>query len=341
MDSSHFLIRRTNSDLPGQPAGVTDLVELWLTQLDRDVRAGQLARDTATTYQRGLAKFQTWGQERLALGEAVDRATVLEWVASLRERRLSSKTIAVWLAGVRAFFQWGVAHGHFPADPTAGVKPGRRVNTRRHVREQLADEEVARLLSLASLNKRDKALIWLMLYSAARAIELQRADLADLRDTKDGMLFYVQGKGHSEKDEPLVIAARAAREAIRDYRAELAERGHRNGPLFVTERQFQGAYRRISRRTLRRIVKTAFRRAGIIEPAKSTHSLRHTALSKALHNGADIRQVQRLARHASQATTEIYLHERERLANPAEQFIRFGFEEERAVPVDQNSGRKL
>lgn len=327
MDSTQALIRPKNfTPLPATTGGA-DLVRVWLEQLEREVRAGQLARDTAETYQRGLAKFQAWGQARLDLGTEVDRRAVLEWVASLRERELSSKTIAVWLAGVRAFCQWCLAQGHLALDPTAGVKPGRRVNTRRHVREQLADEEVARLLSLVSLSLRDKALIWLMLYSAARAIELHRADLNDLRDTKDGMLFYVQGKGHSEKDEPLVIAARAAREAIRDYRAELAERGHQSGPLFVTERQFQGQYRRISRRTLRRIVKEAFRRAGIIEPTKSTHSLRHTALSKALQNGADIRQVQRLARHASQATTEIYLHEQARLANPAERFIRFGFEE--------------
>lgn len=296
----------------------------WFAHLEREVMAGQMAADTAATYKRGFAKFQTWGESRLAEGAAIDRSAVLDWIADLRASGKSAKSISVWLSGARAFFQWGLSQGSFPADPTAGVKAGKRSNTRRHAKDRLTDEEVARLLGLASLTNRNRALIWLALYTAARSVELWRADIEDLRTVGQQMLFFVQGKGRTEKDEALVIAAKSARDAVRDYLAELAEVGHRSGALFVTERKFDGEYQRISRRTLRRAIRDAFDAAGIIEPTKTAHSLRHTAISKIVEVTGDIRKAQKVARHSSVTTTEIYAHELDRLRDPGEAHIKFG-----------------
>lgn len=301
-----------------------DLAEDWRAHLELQVKAGQMADDTAATYKRGFAKFQQWGQTRKTSGVAIDRTAVLDWIADLRTSGKSAKSISIWLSGARSFFQWGLSQGHFPADPTAGVKAGRRTNACRHSRDKLTDEEIARLLGLASLTTRNKALIWLALYTAARSVELWRADIEDLRTSGQQMLLYVQGKGHSEKDEPLVIAAKSARDAIRDYLAEMAEVGHRSGALFVTERKFNGVYQRISRRTLRRAVRNAFDAAGIIEPTKTAHSLRHSAISKIVETTGDIRLAQKVARHSSITTTEIYAHELDRLSNPGEAHIKFG-----------------
>lgn len=301
-----------------------DLAAEWAGHLTREVRAGQMADDTAATYQRGLAKFRQWAEGRTRSGAAVDRRAVLEWVADLKEGGKSAKSIGVWLSGARAFFQWGLSQGVFPSDPTAGVKPGKRTNTRRHRRDRLTDEEVGRLLNLSSLSLRNRALIWLALYTAARSVEMWRANIEDLRSVGQQTLLFVQGKGHTEKDEPLVIAAKSARDAIRDYLAELATAGHRSGPLFVTERKFGGVYQRISRRTLRRAIRDAFDAAGIVEPTKTAHSLRHSAISKIVETTGDIRLAQKVARHSSVVTTEIYAHELDRLSNPGEAFIKYG-----------------
>jgi len=141
------------------------------------------------------------------------------------------------------------------------------------------------------------------------------------------MVLYVLGKGSNEK-EPLVIAGKPARAALMDYLAELAEAGHKKGALFATERKFGGQRRAVSRRTLRQIVKEAMERAGIIgDFTKTTHSLRHTAAITALQNGADVRQVQKMPRHSSIETTEIYVHEKRRIEEAAERFISYGLEE--------------
>lgn len=301
-----------------------DPVSEWHQHLAREVAAGQMAADTSETYRRGLEKFKQWGEARIEAGANLDRLAVLEWIAELRSAGKAPKSIAVWLGGTRAFFQWALSEGRIPADPTAGVKAGKRSNTRRHSRDRLSDEEIARLMELASLSKRDRALIFLALYTAARSIELHRADIEDLKTAGEQMIFYVQGKGRIEKDDVLVIASRIARNAIRDYLAELSEAGHRAGALFVTERCFDDERRRISRRTLRRAVRNAFDAAGIIEPTKTTHSLRHSAISKIVENTGDIRIAQKVARHSSVTTTEIYAHELSRLGNPGEAHIKYG-----------------
>lgn len=297
----------------------------WHAHLDLQVRAGQMARDTATTYRQGMRKLTEWASQQ----ENWNRTLILEWVAALKAEGKAVKTVSIWLTGARCFFQWMLSEGRIVVDPTAGVRAGKN-SGKRHKRERLTDEEVAKLMKMASLSNRERALIWLMLYTGARGIELQRANIEDLK-TGEGndLLLYVQGKGRDEKDEPLVIAAKPAREAIRAYLAELAERKHTKGPMFVTERNFEGKPRRISRSTLRADIKGAFKRAGInVDRMKTVHSLRHSAARKALEGGADVRNVQKMLRHNTIQTTEIYVDESRRLTDAAERRISYGIEGE-------------
>jgi integrase len=51
------------------------------------------------------------------------------------------------------------------------------------------------------------------------------------------------------------------------------------------------------------------------------HTLRHTGCTLAIEGGASIQQVQSHARHKSIETTMMYVHQRDRLANNAADFI--------------------
>ena len=109
--------------------------------------------------------------------------------------------------------------------------------------------------------------------------------------------------------------------------AELAERKHTKGALFVTKRSKKP--RRISRQTLRANIKKAFKKAGILgDGVKTVHSLRHKAARAMIEGGADIRNVQKTLRHNSLQTTEIYLNETRRLSDAAERVISYGAEGE-------------
>jgi len=56
---------------------------------------------------------------------------------------------------------------------------------------------------------------------------------------------------------------------------------------------------------------------------KTTHSLRHTAITSAVKHDALIEKTRSMAHHSSIDTTLIYYHEADRIENPAEEYIRY------------------
>ena len=169
------------------------------------------------------------------------------------------------------------------------------------------------------LPARDRAIIVLMAYTAMRTVEVNRADLADLRTEAGKLVLAVQGKGRREKDEIVVIDNPEAVDAL--YRW-LDERGSEPGPLFLSASDRNKAGR-LSLSAIRTIVKAAFKQAGITEASKTTHSLRHTAITNAVVNNAPVTSVREMARHQSIETTMIYFHEVDRVANAAESHIQY------------------
>jgi len=293
-----------------------DLVEAWHAALNLDVEAGQIARATADTYKRGLAKFREWGQ---ANPERANDHAVKEWLASLRSAGASQNAISIWFAGVRAFFRWAVSEKHLAADPTAGVKRGKRTGTAQaHKRDLLTDDEMLRVLG-GELSRRDRALVHLLAYTGARGVELYRADVEDLRTEAGELVLFVQGKGRLEKDERVVIAHPDAKDAIYSY---LAERGASSGPLFISESN-RTAGERLSSRSMREIVRDILDSAGVTSRNKTTHSFRHSAVTSAIRNGASLLDAQAMARHSDPATTQIYFHNIQRIDNAAEKLIKY------------------
>ena len=69
------------------------------------------------------------------------------------------------------------------------------------------------------------------------------------------------------------------------------------------------------------MVKSRYHQAGVVGNRKTTHSLRHSAITNAIRHGATPMQVQAMARHSSFDTTLGYFHAEARTANPAEDFI--------------------
>lgn len=310
---------RTIAPEPDADALLTD----WLASLELRVRAGELSETTRNTYRRGAQKFLAFTPSPHALASDA----VLEWIAKERAKGHSPAAINTWLAGARAFFDWTVATQRAPFNPTRGIRGAKRTGTtRQHKREELTDTEVKRVLAAPNAatpeGARDRAILALMAYTAARSIELHRADLEHLRTEGGKLVLHVQGKGRMTADEVLVIAHPEAEAALRDW---LAARGNAPGALFVS---LSNATRgeRLSLRALRGMVKHYYDMAGVRGERKTTHSLRHSAITNAIRHGAPVQKVRAMARHASIETTMIYYHELDRIENPAESFIRYDAE---------------
>lgn len=288
---------------------VVALLDTWLDDIEaRD--------DTREAYARSVDRFITWMTER---GEPVSPALIRDWRDSLAG---SPATINLYLSSLRSFFAWAVKAGYISSNPAADVQGRKRKGTTiRHKRDELTAKEIQEVMSTCDdslIGVRDRAMMSLMAYAGVRAVETHRADVADL-DTRQGRrILWVQGKGHDDKDDFVVIQPIA--EA--DLQHWLAMHPRPDGSLFVSlsNRTFG---QRLSRAAIREIVKRHYKQAGILGLDKTTHSLRHSAISAAIRGGATPTQAKAMARHANINTTLIYYHERGRLTEPAEDLISY------------------
>lgn len=297
---------------------IEPLLEPFVASLYERVASHELSQNTAETYKRGAEKFVAWADSQATAGTVTDAARA--WKSELLADQYKPATVNAWLSGVKALGAWACEVGQLSYNPALTIKGAKRHGTaKRHARESLTDAEARRVLAQPDTSTdsgvRDAAILYLMLYTALRGVSLYRADLADLKTEFGRLVLMYQGKGHEEKEDAAIIPA-AAEGALRDY---LAVRGSEPGPLFMSlsDRSRGG---RLTLSSYRRIVKEYFRAAGV-HGNKTTHSLRHTAITKAIRSGVPLVKVMSMAGHASSDTTLIYFHETDRLTDPAEDHI--------------------
>ena len=289
------------------------LVNEWLAMLD-------CSDDTRTAYRLGMGKFTAW---LTVNGLESNTETIRQWRDELKSQ-YSPATVNVRLSAVRSFYSWAVEMRGMKDNPAASVKGSKRKGTSKaHKRDELAGSEVKAVLAACDPNTttgaRDRAVIALMAYTAVRTIEVHRADVGDIR-TKDGRLvLWVWGKNRDAKDDFVVLPE----PALVELRHWLAIRpGQADDPLFVSL-SHRNAGQRMSRAAIRAAVKSRMKKAGIVGTLKTTHSLRHSAISTAIRGGATPTQAQAMARHSDITTTMIYYHEINRTANPAEDLVNY------------------
>ena len=76
-------------------------------------------------------------------------------------------------------------------------------------------------------------------------------------------------------------------------------------------------------RTLRAIVKAYYRAAGIRDPRKTTHWLRHRMVTNLIRHKVRPTKIMTVTRHKSVDTLIAYAHEVERGDDPAEAYVSY------------------
>lgn len=172
----------------------------------------------------------------------------------------------------------------------------------------LSAEEVESMIMIPDTTTvsglRDRAIIELLFCTGLRVSELVGLDISHVNTERRE--FMVRGKG--QKDRAIFISTEAA-SWIQKY---LSLRSDNLKPLFISysgkhEASMSGDYRRLTARSVQRIVSKMALLAGVTKQV-SPHSLRHSFATDLLMNGADIRSVQAMLGHANIATTQIYTH---------------------------------
>ncbi len=272
------------------------LVKRFLSCL-RDQR--DYSPHTLRAYGRDLEDFLQFVGE-----EEVERASGLRiraFLANLRQRGVSRKTMARKLAALRSFYRYLAREGMVEGNPAVGVRSPRLP---KRLPKFLTEKQVNALLDAPDKSKlwglRDAAIMEMLYGSGIRVSELAGLE----RDDVDllGEMIRVKGKGRKERISPLGgVAAAVLRRYLEAVDREITGRRDRRA-LFINQR---GG--RLTARSVRRVVDRYLAQSGVGADT-SPHTLRHSFATHLLDRGADLRAVQELLGHASLSSTQIYTH---------------------------------
>lgn len=218
--------------------------------------------------------------------EDASTAELTEWLGAMRNERtgepLSRWSRATYYSGVKSFFRWLTAIGAVSVDPTASDL-FERPRPNKGVPKPLSTAEEHDALRAARGNVR--AWLLLALREGLRAHEIAKVRGEDITEER----FYVKGKGGKEAFLPTHPEV-----------WEIAQQYPRRGYWFPSPKH-DG---HVSADTVTIVTGRLFRRVGI--PSGSIHRARHSFATTLRRRGVDIHDIQKLMRHESIATTEIY-----------------------------------
>lgn len=291
---------------------VADLINEFLESLEVESGRSRYTTRNYELYLTRLLEFQgDYDPENDLKPENIDE----EWLRKYRlwlnryqterKRGLTVTTQSYHLIALRGFLKYLTKRKIKTLDPVLVELP----RTHRAQVTFLHVDEIDRILAEIPLDTedglRDRAIFELLFSTGLRVSELTNLNRDHVNLSKRE--FMVRGKG--QKDRPVFVSQSAA-DAVSDYLdvrkdtlPALFLNNSRNLPAAGTS----GDYRRLTPRSIERIINKYVRAAGITKHV-TPHTLRHSFATDLLSNGADLRSVQSLLGHSNISTTQIYTH---------------------------------
>lgn len=303
------IIIQNNTQIQPQGLNSAQLVESWLTFLDASEK-------TISTYTRSIAQFVNWSRDRGITQPTPQDIRDYRDYLSIDHKPTS---VNAYLMAVKQFYKFLEEQG-ITQNVAKNVK-SIKLESDTFKKDYLTSNQARDLLNsidrTTESGARDYALLSLMLTTGMRTIEIERADIEDIRTLGDSKALYYQGKGRTEKAKFKKLAP-AVEQALRDY---LSIRGATDsGALFVSDAN-RNRGERLTTRSISRIVKNRLKAIGLNSDRLTAHSMRHTSATLSLLNGSTLEEVQQMLDHRSISTTQIYSHHLSRANSQAEQRV--------------------
>lgn len=301
----------------------SDLVPLYLLRFDR--------ANTRRSYLNDLSAFFQCDVITLEMARQVTFTDVNGFIAQQEASGLAVATLRRRVAALRGFFAWLVALGQLslnPADRHLIRRISKESASERTVTVLSADE-ADRLLAAVDLDRetglRDYTLMLVLLNCVLRRSEASSMNVEHIAALGGhAVLRLPRAKGGANQTVKIPPHVKASLSEM------MSHYGYTSGPVWRSFSRNTSRGKRLSGSSIYSVVNTHARRAGIVHLV-GAHTLRHTGCTLAIEHGATVQQVQTHARHKNIETTMLYVHQRDRLAHSAADFIGVG---QRPPPVD-------
>lgn len=261
---------------------------------------------TLRTYNKAIENFLGYLKNNgIAQPTREDVISYREWLLADGYKVSSAR---LYLTIVKKFFKWLSSKGLYLNVADEVKLPVD--NSTEHAHDALSLDEARQAISsfkgTDEKSLRDKCIMALMICCGLRSVEVCRLDIGDFEKRKGVWFVCVHGKARDGKVDTVQVSEQV-KKILDDYLSVRA--GAKKGtPLFVsTANRNRG--QRLETQTVSRLAKKVFAEIGIVSKRVTCHSCRATAITLMLKAGVPMREVQRVARHRSATTTEIYAHD--------------------------------
>ncbi|MBN2859364.1 MAG: tyrosine-type recombinase/integrase [Sphaerochaetaceae bacterium] len=282
------------------------MIDISHTQLLKDYAvylmvARRVSAATIDVYTASAEHYLTYLEDHHLTLRALTPHDINEYITSLKERELSSTTVAKRMSALASLYRFLLESGQITENVLQRVEHQKL--TEPHF-EGVSYNQIDAILNAIDctgndeLKIRDKALFELIYSCGLRISEAVNLKIGDY--LKDEQLLSIVGKGDIQRMVPL---GEYAEELLTLYLSQV--RPHilgtsRSSYLFLGRRGGN-----LTRQAVWKRFKTYSAAAGV---NAKVHTLRHSFATHLLRGGADLRAVQELLGHADIRTTQIYLH---------------------------------
>ncbi len=281
------------------------LVEDYLTDKD-------MTKESFDLYQTILKQYTNYLKNNQI--EFAKTSDVTKYIKSIKDKGYSVSWINLQLTAIKGLYRYLSDNQRrydlpleYAFDITLSIK--NEQSSRENNRPLLTIEQAKQLIIKTKENRRyiwhyrDHAMIYLMLTTGIRGVEVRRLKKKDFSVLNEQLILYVQGKGRDNADEYVKLPS-GVEEAINDY---LSKREDKSPYIFVSHRKHTDKYM-LSRTFFDSMFKRVLRDSGLSDLNLTPHALRHTAATANLLRGESLEQTRQFMRHSQVTSTMIYAH---------------------------------
>jgi len=259
------------------------------------------SRHTIISYETDLVSFLDYMVTQYGPTpiNQVSHIFIRSWLADLRDKGTSSKTINRKISTLKSFFKYNLKTGVITQTPMAKIVSPKN---EKRLPNFVESNDISTLFNHVEFpdtwdGKTERLLLKIFYNTGMRLSEV--VNLLDGQVNVASHSLKILGKGNKER---IVPVSPGLVTDITDYQRERRSQFEDVGFLLVS-----GKGKQLATRKVYSIVKTYLSLVTTIEK-RSPHVLRHSFATHLMNNGADLNAVKELLGHSSLAATQVYTH---------------------------------
>jgi len=261
-----------------------------------------LAENSVNSYIRDIRKLADFSFKIKVNELNISVNEIREFIADLNSKKISARSQARIISGIKAFFKYLILEDYITNDPTMLIE-NPKIGLK--LPEVLSVDEIELIISSIDLSskqgERNRAILETLYSCGLRVTELINLKISNI-NFKEGYLKVI-GKGDKERLTP--IGSNALKYIliyVNEVRIHQKISKNQEDFVFLNNRGSK-----LSRVMIFTLIKKIVDKVGIKKKV-SPHTFRHSFATHLIEGGADLRAVQEMLGHESITTTEIYTH---------------------------------